>query len=55
MLNFTKEEQGTLGDNIVQLKNELDELFKKYNFEYDGNGQDLVNGSFDFFWDLKNE
>lgn len=50
MIEFTKQEQDKLGDNIKELKSEFDVLLQKYNFEYDGKGLDIKTGMFDFFY-----
>jgi hypothetical protein len=55
MIEFTKEEQDKLGNSITNLKDEFDKLLSKYNFEYDGPGQDLVSGYFDFFYNMEND
>jgi len=50
MIQLTKKEQDNLGVDIINLKRYLDKLLENYNFEYDGNGQDLTNGYFEFFY-----
>lgn len=53
MVQFRKEEKEKLGTKLSNLKTELSKLFEKYNFKYDGDGNDLVDNYYELFYYTK--
>ena len=51
-ITFKKKEKEILKDiDFKDLKLDLEILLKKYKFKYDGEGEDLINGEVDLFFE----